>query len=156
MATFGRNACTTVSPTFHDSSFLRRLSLPTFLIAKSDPLSLNRNLQHLGTGVQTIRSTSKEIRMALALLNECIKISMSSALVASRSPSTGLKEVIQHFSELFRLDQPGWTFPGWGCGSFGKKTADMVEDVVDCGGVPIGAKLQPVQSTAHSRLVCPS
>ncbi|CAM9185776.1 unnamed protein product [Hapterophycus canaliculatus] len=61
------------------------------------------------------------------------------------------EEVIHHFSELFRLDQPGWTFPGWGFGSFGKKTADMVEDVVDCGGVSIGAKLQPVQSTAHSR-----
>eukprot|EP00903_Cladosiphon_okamuranus_P009173 g8761.t1 len=61
------------------------------------------------------------------------------------------EEVIRHFSELFRLDRPGWTFPGWGCGSFGKKTADMPEDVVDCGGVSIGASLQPVRSTVHSR-----
>ncbi len=61
------------------------------------------------------------------------------------------QEIIQHFSELFRLDQPGWTFPGWGCCSFGKKTADTPEDVVDCGGVPIGASLQPVTSTVHSR-----
>lgn len=61
------------------------------------------------------------------------------------------QEVIRHFSELFRLDRPGWTFPGWGCCSFGKKTADMPQDVVDCGGVSIGASLQPVKSNAHSR-----
>ncbi|CAN0491143.1 unnamed protein product, partial [Ectocarpus sp. 8 AP-2014] len=62
-----------------------------------------------------------------------------------------MQEVIQHFSELFRLDKPGWTFPGWGCCAFGKKSADMAEDVVDCGGVSIGASLEPVKSTAHSR-----
>lgn len=61
------------------------------------------------------------------------------------------QEVIHHFSELFRLDRPGWTFPGWGCWSFGKKTADMPEDVVDCCGVSMGANVQPVTSTAHSR-----
>lgn len=70
-----------------------------------------------------------------------------------RDTSHPNQEIIQHFSELFRLDQPGWTFPGWGCGSFGKKTADMPEDVVDCGGVSIGASLKPVQSIIHSRLV---
>ncbi|CAM9195598.1 unnamed protein product [Ectocarpus fasciculatus] len=61
------------------------------------------------------------------------------------------EEVIRHFSELFRLDKPGWTFPGWGCCSLGKKSADMPEDVVDCGGVSVGASLEPVKSTAHSR-----
>ncbi|CBJ27933.1 conserved unknown protein [Ectocarpus siliculosus] len=61
------------------------------------------------------------------------------------------EEVIRHFSELFRLDKPGWTFPGWGCCALGKKSADMPEDVVDCGGVSIGASLEPVKSTAHSR-----
>eukprot|EP00904_Undaria_pinnatifida_P004196 jgi/Undpi1/13778/HiC_scaffold_9.g03429.m1 len=61
------------------------------------------------------------------------------------------EEVINHFSELFRLDKPGWTHPGWGWGSFGKKTADMPEDVTDCAGVSIGSTLGPVKSTAHSR-----
>lgn len=61
------------------------------------------------------------------------------------------QEVIQHFSELFRLDQPGWAFPGWGCCGFGKKVADMPLDVTDCAGISIGASLGPVESTEHSR-----
>lgn len=74
--------------------------------------------------------------------------------VCSFSRPFGLnQEVIQHFSELFRLDKPGWTYRGWGCCRIGKKTADMPDDVTDCAGVSIGASLKAVESTEHSRLV---
>ncbi|CAM9653306.1 unnamed protein product, partial [Choristocarpus tenellus] len=64
------------------------------------------------------------------------------------------EEVIDHFSSLFRLDQPGWEFKGWGCYSscrIGSKRVDLPQHVVDYMGASIGASLKAVKSTAHSR-----
>ncbi|CAM9191176.1 unnamed protein product, partial [Discosporangium mesarthrocarpum] len=63
------------------------------------------------------------------------------------------EEVIDHFSSLFRLDQPGWKHDGWGCGCcrMGVKRADRPEHVVDYWGKSIGGMLDPVDSTEHSR-----
>lgn len=52
---------------------------------------------------------------------------------------------------MFRLDRPGWRYAGWCCNKFGRKYPDMPEDVVDCAGVSIGAKLTAVDNTKHSR-----
>lgn len=58
------------------------------------------------------------------------------------------EDVIKHFSELYRLDQPSWSTKGRLCGLFGSKKSDPVGKLRDSAGRPIYP--QPVSETDQS------
>ncbi|GMH46365.1 hypothetical protein TrRE_jg6856, partial [Triparma retinervis] len=64
--------------------------------------------------------------------------------ISGLPPSATEEQVRKHFSDIYQLSEPDWTFPGYLCGLLGKKKARLPEECVNYDQSPL-EDLEPVR-----------
>jgi len=68
-------------------------------------------------------------------------------VVSGLPPTATEEEVRRHFSDIYQLSEPDWTFPGYMCGLFGKKRARLPEECLNYDLTPLQG-LEPVRDVS--------